>query len=351
MKIVVVGAGYAGTNAANLLSKKTQAEITVVNPRGDFVERIRLHQRVSGTSSARAPLTSMLREGITTRIGSVEKIGDGTVTLDDGTSLDFDHVVLAVGSAAEPMPGTLSIGTWEGAEQARTALADLPPQAVVTVIGGGPTGIETAAEVAAARPDLRVRLLGARLGATLGDGARRRVRAGLDRLKVEVVERSVTAVTGGELHFGDGTSLATDLTLWAIVAGAPALAANSGFTVNEEGRVVVDEFLRSVDDPRIFAAGDCAAVPGARLSCQASQPQAATAAANVVRAIEGRPLEPHVVRFVAVCMSLGRADAVAQFTHPDDSPRRAYLAGRPGAVLKEGISRGVKWAARVGVTL
>ncbi|WP_066366484.1 NAD(P)/FAD-dependent oxidoreductase [Herbidospora mongoliensis] len=351
MKIVVVGAGYAGTNAANLLSKKTEAEITVINPRGHFVERIRLHQRVSGTSTAQAPLTSMLRDGITARIGSVEKIGDGLVLLDDGSSIEFDHVVLAVGSTVQPMPGTVPIGTWEGAEQARAALAALQPQAVVTVIGSGPTGIETASEIAAARPDLRVRVVGSRLAATFGEGARRRVRAGLARLKVEIVENGVTEVADGRILLSDGTALATDLTLWAIVSGAPDLAARSGFTVNEEGRVVVDEFLRSVDDPRVFAAGDCAAVPGARLSCQASEPQSATAALNVVRVIEGRELVPHVVRFVAVCVSLGRADAVAQLTYHDDTPRKTFVAGRTGAVLKEGVSRSVKWAAKTGLKL
>ncbi|GLX95146.1 FAD-dependent oxidoreductase [Herbidospora sp. NBRC 101105] len=349
MQIVVIGAGYAGTYAANILARKTKADITVVNPRGHFVERVRLHQRVSGTSPAHAPLTSMLRAGITTRIGTVEKIGDGLVTLDDGASLEFDLAVLAVGSTAQPMPGTIPAGTWEGAEQARAALATLPSGAVVTVIGGGPTGIETAAEIAAARPDLRVRLVGTAVAGGFTEGPRRRVRAGLDRLRVEVVEDGVTAVADGQVVLRSGTALATDLTLWGIVSGVPDLAARSGLTVDEEGRLVVDEFLRSVDDPRVFAAGDCAAVPGARMSCQASEPQGATAALNVARTIQGRELTPHVVRFVAVCVSLGRADAVAQFTHFDDSPRRAYLAGRTGAVLKEQVTRGTVFGAKAGI--
>ncbi|WP_030452867.1 NAD(P)/FAD-dependent oxidoreductase [Herbidospora cretacea] len=349
MKIVVVGAGYAGTYAANIVARRTEAEITVVNPRGHFVERVRLHQRVAGTSQASHPLTSMLRAGITTRIGTVEKIGDGLVTLDDGASLTFDLALLAVGSTARPLPGAIAVATWEGAEQARDALATLGPKAVVTVVGGGPTGIETAAEVAASRPDLRVRLVGPAIAGGFAEGARRRVRAGLDRLKVEVVEDGVAAVADGQVVLRSGTALASDLTLWGIVSGVPDLAARSGLTVDEEGRLVVDEFLRSVDDPRIFAAGDCAAVPGARMSCQASEPQGATAALNLTRTIQGRDLTPHVVRFVAVCVSLGRADAVAQFTHFDDSPRKAYLAGRAGAVLKEQVTRGTVFGAKAGV--
>src|SRR5688572_4520287 len=116
MKIVVVGAGYAGTLAANRLVRKVKsAEITVINPRPDFVERIRLHQQLAGTGAAATPLASMLRDGITSRVGTVDKVGDGSVTLDDGRSLDFDYAFLAVGSTVQPMRGTVAVGTWEGA--------------------------------------------------------------------------------------------------------------------------------------------------------------------------------------------------------------------------------------------
>ncbi|MEJ8643322.1 FAD-dependent oxidoreductase [Streptomyces sp. MS1.HAVA.3] len=177
MKVVVVGAGYAGMLAANRLAKKVKtAEITVINPRPDFVERVRLHQQLAGTAVVATPLASMLRDGITSRVGTVDKIGDGGVALGDGTCLDFDYTFLAVGSTVRPMPGTVPVGTWEGAEQARVALAALPAGSTVTVIGGGATGIETAAEVAEARPDLRVRIVGSavagasRTGRTSGSG-------------------------------------------------------------------------------------------------------------------------------------------------------------------------------------
>jgi hypothetical protein len=149
MRVVVVGAGYAGTIAANRLAKKvTAAEITVISPRPDFVERVRLHERIAGTGAAAAPLTSMLREGIATRVSTVDKIGDGQVTLGDGAHLDFDHLFLAVGSTVAPLPGTVAVGAWEGAEEARAALAGLPGGRAVTVIGGGLTGIETVSEIA-----------------------------------------------------------------------------------------------------------------------------------------------------------------------------------------------------------
>ncbi|EPH46519.1 FAD-dependent oxidoreductase [Streptomyces aurantiacus] len=354
MKIVVAGAGYAGTLAANRLAKKVpEAEITVVNPRPDFVERVRLHQHVAGTGKVATPLAEMLRAGVAVRLAAVEKIGDGSVTLDTGESADFDHLVLAVGSTVTALPGTVPVGTWEGAEYARTALADLPPGATVTVIGTGATGIETAAEVADGRPDLRVRLVGNRLAATFSDGARRRVRAGLERLKVSVLEDSVTEVLRGEkgadsvrLRSDANGELRSDLTLWAVLGSIPDLAERSGLEVDDRGRAVVDRYLRSVSDPRIFVVGDCAAVPGSRAACQTAGPQGAHAADTLARLIRGREPEPYSMGYFGTGLTLGRRDGVIQLSRRDDSARRHYLAGRPAVVLKEGATRGAKYGSR-----
>lgn len=357
MKVIVAGAGYAGTLAANRLAKKVPgAEITVLNPRPDFVERVRLHQQPAGTGRAATPLSRMLREGVRSRQAALEKIGDGGLTLDGGEILDFDFLVLAVGSTLSPLPGTVPIGTWEGAEQARKALAALPAGGTVTVAGAGPTGIETAAEVAYARPDLSVRLVGPDLAATLSEGARRRVRAGLERLKVSVLEDAVEEVASGDgglpagtVRLRSGERFGSDLTLWAVIGGVPDLAARSGLEVDERGRVIVDEFLRSVTDPRIIAAGDCAAVPGSRMSCQTAEPQGAHAADTVARLVEGRTPEPYSVQYLASCLSLGRGDGVIQIVRRDDTARRAYFAGRAAAVTKEGVVRGARFSARTAI--
>jgi NADH dehydrogenase FAD-containing subunit len=318
------------------------------------VERVRLHQRIAGTSAAVTPLASMLRAGMTSRVGTVDKIGDGSVTLDDGKRVDFDYAFLAVGSKSLPMPGTVPVGTWEGAEEARVAFAALPAGSTVTVVGGGLTGIETAAELAEARPEVRVRLVGSSVAETFSDGARRRVRAGLERLKVDVVEDDVTEVSAGDGRFDgvvrlrSGTAFTSDLTLWAIVAGIPDLAARSGLEVDADGRAVVDEFLRSVTDERIFVVGDCAGVPGSRFACYTAEPQGIHAANTLARLVEGHQPKPFSLGYLAFNVSLGRKDAVGQFTRRDDTPRRVYLAGRAGAVVKEAGSRSALFGARTG---
>ncbi|MGV9758683.1 NAD(P)/FAD-dependent oxidoreductase [Streptomyces tricolor] len=356
MKVVVVGAGYAGTFAANRIAKRMPgAEVTVINERPEFVERIRLHQQVAGTAVAATPLTRMLRAGIASRTGTVDKIGDGVVTLDDGASIDFDRLVLAVGSTVRPLPGTVPVGTWEGAEQGRAALAALPAGSTVTVVGGGATGIETATEVAEARPDLRVRLVGTAVADCLSGRARQRVLAALRRLGVDVVDDGVEEVAvrdgrfAGVLRLRSGREIASDLSLWAVVAGVPPLAARSGLEVDAVGRVVVDRFLRSVTDERIFAVGDCAAVPGARFGCQTAAPQAGAAVEALARFAEGRAPEPYALHYVARCVSLGGRDAVAQFTHRDDTLRDRYLKGRAAVLFKKIVFVGTKVGTRKAV--
>ncbi|WP_446225867.1 NAD(P)/FAD-dependent oxidoreductase [Nocardia sp. IBHARD005] len=349
MNIVVIGAGYAGTGAANRLSRKApDTRITVINPRGEFVERVRLHEQIAGSGTAARPLTEMLRAGIAVETASVDKIGDGVVTLDDGRTLAFDHAILAAGSIANPLPGAIAVGTWEGAEQARTALEALPAGGIVSVIGGGLTGIETTAEIAEARPDLRVRLVSSTVGAALSAGGQRYIRDTLARLNVEIVADQIDEIDGTTLRLGSGTELDSDLTLWAIIAAVPDLAARSGLAVDADGRALVDATLRSVTDPRVFAVGDCAAVPGMRMACATAAPQGAHAADTLAGMIKGRAARPFSMGYAGQGMSLGRHDALLQTTDRADNAYRLFFGGRLTAFGKELVSRYAAYAARTG---
>lgn len=59
-----------------------------MNSREDLVERIRLHEQLSGAGTATTPLAAMLSEGIAIQAGAVNRIGDGQVSLVGGASLD-----------------------------------------------------------------------------------------------------------------------------------------------------------------------------------------------------------------------------------------------------------------------
>ncbi len=352
MDIVVIGAGYAGMLAANRLRKKvSDANITVVNPRGDFIERVRLHEQIAGSGTAARPLTEMLASGIALETASVDKIGDRTVTLDRGRNLNFDYAVLATGSIADPLPGAIPVGTWEGAERARTALGALAAGGVVTVIGGGLTGIETAAEIAEARPDLCVRLVSDTVGGSLSAGGRRHVRRALERLTVEIVADQVVEIDRTTLRLRSGAEFDSDLTLWAIVGAVPDLAARSGLAVDADGRALVDAALRSRTDPRVFAVGDCAAVPGMRMACATAAPQGAHAADTLVRMINGQQPRPFSLGYVGQGLSLGRHGGLQQTTNRVDAPRRLILGGPVAAFVKERVCRFAANASRTGNTV
>ncbi|MGW5922765.1 NAD(P)/FAD-dependent oxidoreductase [Nocardia fluminea] len=349
MDIVVIGAGYAGTVAANRLNKKVpDARITVVNPRGDFIERVRLHEQLAGSGAAARPLTEMLRDSIAVEIANVDKIGDGAVSLDDGRSLSFDHAILAAGSVASPLPGAIAVDTWEGAEQARIALAAVPADGFVTVIGGGLTGIETTAEIAEARPDLRVRLASETVAGALSAGAQRHIRDALARWNVEIVPDRVAEIDGTTLRLRSGTELDSDLTLWAIISAVPELAARSGLAVDLDGRALVDAYLRSITDSRVFVVGDCAAVPGMRMACATAAPQGAHAADTLARMSKGREPRPFSLGYSGQGLSLGRHDGLVQATDRNDVARRLYLGGSVASFAKERISRYAAYASRTG---
>ena len=72
--VVVIGGGYAGTLAANHLRLRADLDITVLNPRPVFVERIRLHQLAAGSGTAAVDYGTLLGEGIELVVDTAERI-------------------------------------------------------------------------------------------------------------------------------------------------------------------------------------------------------------------------------------------------------------------------------------
>jgi NADH dehydrogenase len=353
--VVVLGGGYAGTMAANHLRLRTDIDITVVNPRPVFVERIRLHQLTAGSGSAVVDYSDLLGEGIRLVVDSTDRIDNAgrTVELTSGARMHFDHLIYAVGSAGgSTIPGARQFGyavaDFEQAEQLRQALADKHPDTPVTVVGAGLTGIETAAEVA--EQDRRVTLIcGGVLGPSLSRRGRRSVAKWLARLGVDVLETAaVTEIRSDAVVLADGSALPSAITVCTAGFSVPDLAARSGLRTDAAGRLLCDETLTSVDDPRIVAAGDAAAPSGRplRMSCQAAIPLGAQAANTVLSHIAGTPAVQLNQGFTGQCLSLGRGHGTIQLARTDDTPVNAVVGGRAAAPIKEAICRATLWSIR-----
>ncbi|WP_460521847.1 NAD(P)/FAD-dependent oxidoreductase [Flindersiella endophytica] len=354
-KVVVIGGGYAGTLAANHLRMSPDVDITLVNSRPEFVERVRLHQFVAGTADPTVGYDTLLGDGVRLVVDNATRIDAAAreVHLEKGRALGYDYVIYAVGStgaAPAAVPGAseeaFSIAEYEDAQRLRARLAGQPPDAPVTVVGGGLSGVETAAELA--EQGRRVTLLGGgALVPTFSTSGRRAIARWLARHDVMVRETArVSEVRADAVVLAGGEALPSALTIWATGFGVPKLAAASGLRTDELGRLLTDETLTSIDDARIVAAGDAAAPSGRplRMSCYAAGPLGAQAANTVLSRIEGTGPAVINLRFSGACVSLGRHAAVRQLARQDDTAVNVFVGGRLGAVIKEktcrlGVSR------------
>jgi NADH:ubiquinone reductase (H+-translocating) len=358
--VVVVGGGYAGTLAANHLRQRPDIDITLVNSRPVFVERIRLHQLVADSGAATADYGTLLGDGIRLVVDTVDhiEVAARRILLISGAELTYDYLIYAVGSTgamqamASEVPGlaefAYSIADLESAQRLRYALADLPADGPVTVVGGGLTGIETASELA--ERGRRVTLVcGGSIGPSLSNRGRRSVAKRLRKLGVNVLESvAASQVRWDAVVLTDGVVLPSAVTVWAAGFAVPDLAARSGLHTDALGRLLTDETLTSVDDERIIAAGDAAAPSGQplRMSCQAAGPLGAQAANTVLSRIAGETPALLNQAFVGQCISLGRAHGTVQLARTDDTPVNVVVGGRSAASIKEAICKGTLWAIR-----
>jgi NADH:quinone reductase (non-electrogenic) len=354
--VVVVGGGYAGTLAANHLRLDPNIDITLVNPRPVFVERIRLHQLVAKSGTATVDYGTLLGDGIRLVVDSADRIdtADRRLRLTSGAALNYDYLIYAVGStgAVPAVPGAAefaySIADLESAQRLRYALADLRPDAPVAVVGGGLTGIETASELAQrGRPVTLV--CGGVLGPSLSKRGRRSVGKQLRKLGVDVLEPdAVSEVWWDAVVLSDGSVVPSTATVWTAGFDVPDLATRSGLRTDALGRLLTDETLTSIDDERVVAAGDAAAPSGhpLRMSCQAAGPLGIQAANTVLSRIAGNAAAVVNQAFTGQCISLGRSHATVQFARTDDTPVSVAVGGRAAASIKEAVCKATVWAIR-----
>ena len=355
---VVIGAGYAGVLAANRLTQRNDVTVTLINPRRTFVERIRLHQYVGGSHPAVHDLREVLADPVHVVVDTANRIDAAArrVELAGGGSVDYDYLVYAVGSrsATPAVPGAAHaypIGTLEEAQRLQLALGELDHSAPVTVVGGGLTGIETAAELA--ETGRRVRLVtGGVLAATLHDRGRSSTTRRLAALGVQLLDgptSRVHTVQPDAVLLADGRRLDSAVTIWTAGFSVPALAGDSGLSTDALGRLRTDESWVSLDDERIVATGDAAAPSDllVRMSCQAAVQSGPQAAETVLALIARQHPNRLSLAFVSQCVSLGRGAGLLQLTHLDDTARRTHLAGRPGAAIKELICSGIIWQLKL----
>jgi selenide, water dikinase len=228
------------------------------------------------------------------------------LTLDDGSTLDYDWLSLDVGStpALDQVPGARDHAIavkpvadfrhrWQQVLDQWPATGALPE---VTIVGGGAGGTEIALAMATAlsRRGLRARLTLICAGELLA-GYPARLRQSLRRhlrdADIQLREHQrVRRVSPGVLHAGEDHPF--QLLFWCTGATGPGWLADSGLALTDSHFVQVNASLQSCSHSNVFAAGDCAMIEGMALPRAGvyAVRQAATLAANLRRSIAGQPL-------------------------------------------------------------
>jgi assimilatory nitrate reductase electron transfer subunit len=274
---VVVGSGMAATRLVEGLVRRGHTDLTVL---GDEAHppynRILLSAVLEGTHR---PESLTLREpewyadhGVALRLGT-RVLGvdreSREVLLVDGTTLGYDRLVLATGSIPTLPPirgmvrkdGTLhpKVHPFRSLDDCRRLIAALPGSRRAVVVGGGLLGLQVARALSVRGLDTEVveggeHLLRSQVGVRAGAVLAR----GLERLGTTVYTGArAVRLTDAGLVLDNGFTLDTDLVVLT-AGGRPStsLARRAGLAVRRG--IVVDDRLRSVDDERVHAIGDCA---------------------------------------------------------------------------------------------
>ena len=360
-RILVVGAGFAGLYAAMGMRALARAghRITVVNPQNFMQYQPFLPEVASGTIDPRAvavPLRTTLRH-CEIVIGEIERLDHGarkaTILLADGTEREtaYDVLVLTPGSTSRvlPIPGLAEHGigfkTVQEAIYLRNRVLSRLDVAAEThdeerrraaltfvFVGGGYAGVEALGELEdlardaiatypSLRPeemrwllvDLAPKIL-PELGPELAAYAVER----LAERRIEVlVDTRLESYQDRTVRLSGGRSFAVDTLVWTAGVRPSSLARSAGFSVDDAGRVRVDEHLRVEGAEDVWAAGDAAAVPDRTTggvmppTAQHGMRQGRHLARNLTAWLEGGRIEPFVHRNIGAVCSLGRYKGIA----------------------------------------
>jgi NADH dehydrogenase len=365
-RIVVLGAGYAGAFAAGNLARRLSpkdTEITVVNAEPDFVQRMRLHQLAAGQEIEAPKLSDVFAgTGIRLRLARVTAVDPerqvvAVADADGGRELGYDTLVYALGSAVADhgVPGVAGhafhVTSRLAALRLRERLDSLGDGGNVLVVGDGLTGIETATEIAEARPGLSVALIArGELGAQLSTGARDHLRQACDRLGITVHEHTTIArVEATRAITADDTVFQSDATVWTAGFAVSPIAAASGLEVTENGQIVVDRTMRSVSHPNVYAIGDSAYAVGDNgrplpMSCASAGYTSQQAIDTIVGRLTGRTIANTKLIYTYNTISLGRCDGILQTVDDQARAKPKYMGGRKVARIKTGIIKSALWA-------
>ena len=349
-RVVILGAGFGGLTAARAMAK--DADVTLVD-RHNFQTFLPLLYQVSTAGLAADhvvhPIRGALRKsGVKFRMGSPLSVDhkNKTVKLDSSEVLEFDHLIVALGSSTADfgVPGVNEYGM--GMKSVNEAInirasvmrrfEDLcrfedDTRLSIAVVGGGPTGVEMAGALAelkrgplkndmkhaADHIDIYLIEAGPRILPMFSDKLSERAESDLRKLGVIVrTNTSVREVQSRKIIVKDGEPIPAEITVWAAgVKGEPTAEILNLPIVGS--RIDVEESLRVNHYPHIWAIGDIAGAKGADgrflpMVAPVAMQQARFVAKQIVRAHKGEALKAFKYIDKGSMATIGRHKAVVE---------------------------------------
>ena len=350
-RVVILGAGFGGLTAAKALSK--DADVTVVD-RHNFQTFLPLLYQVATAGLAADhvahPVRGALRKsGVKFRMGSPISVDhkNKSVKLDSSEVIEFDHLVVALGSATadfgvagvnEHALGMKSVHEAIGIRaEVMRRFEDLcrfedQTRLSLSVVGGGPTGVEMAGALAelkrgplkndeanaAEHIDIYLIEAGPRILPMFSEKLSARAKKDLEKLGVKVLlNTAVQEVKPRQILIKDGSVIPSEVTIWAAgVKGEP-----TGGLLNlplEGTRISVAQNLQVNHYPHIWAIGDISSAKGADggflpMVAPVAMQQGRWVAKQIMRAARGQALQDFKYLDKGSMATIGRHKAVVQF--------------------------------------
>lgn len=378
-RLLVLGCGFAGFSLLYRLNRSAW-DATLLTPRNYFLFTPLLPSAVSGSVEFRSILEPARRRlrGVRVVEGSAESVDWESRRVScvgavggERFTLPWDLLVIAVGATVADfgIPGvaehTIKLYSVEDARAVRRgvleqlARAEIPgltdaqirQRLTFVIIGGGPTGVEAAAEIhdlveeelTRDYPDLapyaRVVVIEAlprlltSFDEALGEYTNRHFgRGGIEvriGAKVQTIEPNAVLLEGGE-------RVECGLILWAAGNAPVPFIKTLEVPLDRRSRIVVDDRLRLPGRDDAFALGDCAAVgePPLPATAQVAQQQGKYLAKALERRRQGRPVKPFRFRAQGMLAYIGGGQALADLPQVKWSGRGAWLFWRSVYITK-----------------
>jgi len=351
--VVIIGAGFGGLSATEELAKEG-FRVTLLDrfPYNTFQPL--LYQVATGGLNP-GDVTYSLRyfaarhEGVRFRCTEVVGIDHDQheVICDDGVRVPFDYLIIGTGITTNHfgIPGaaeyTMSMYTRAEALKVRDTIfggleiiagrSDANTSGfTVVIVGGGPTGVEMAGQLAELKtqmlPSTYPELNPARVHVVLvemtnhllapfDDSLRKYTLQELIKRGVDVrLNTAITEVEPDRVDFKDGSSMPVDLVIWAAGVSGDRRVRDWGLPIGRAGRIEVNSDTRVMGEERIFAIGDASVIVDNPLP-QLGQPaiqMGKFAARQIARLHRGLDTQDFSYHDKGIMATIGRGDAVLQ---------------------------------------